>query len=215
MGEDSTKEQWHLPALLSPEWAALSPVPPVLPLKLVNSAPRCLSLVPFELLPQCRRSEWAWEKVSLWASPWAGPFRENTCGSRCPLPPAQREAKQRAPASMSVVQAALWTKSSAEILIRVSRNKSYWFISPCFALPPSSLSLAFPSSCLWALRMGQPPRLLTPGPHLVLSVGNGLCLSTPPTLDSCQQHSESPCAAAPSRPVMVSSVCTELVGCDW
>lgn len=57
----STKKQWYLPALLSPESVAFTPAPPVLASKLFISVPPLLSLGPFELLPL----HWSPEPVSL------------------------------------------------------------------------------------------------------------------------------------------------------
>lgn len=48
--EGSAKDQWHLPALLSPERAVLTSAPLASLLKLVDLVPPCVSLVLFELL---------------------------------------------------------------------------------------------------------------------------------------------------------------------
>lgn len=61
--ENSTKEQWHLPALLSLGRGASIPAPLAISLKLVNLVPYGRFLAFFELLPLCWSSEW----VSLWA----------------------------------------------------------------------------------------------------------------------------------------------------
>ena len=65
-GEDTSNEQWPLPALLSGKSADL---PQTHTLKLNNSVLPCMSLVSFKLLLQ----HWSSEGVSL--SPCTGPLR--------------------------------------------------------------------------------------------------------------------------------------------
>ena len=53
VGRECIKEQQHLPALLTPGKAALTPALIAIALKLVNLVPSCRSLTLFELLPLC------------------------------------------------------------------------------------------------------------------------------------------------------------------
>ena len=69
--EHSTKEQWHLLALLSLERAALTLAPPALTPELVNSITFHVLVVPFVLLPHTgAQSESVSEPVCVGALKW-------------------------------------------------------------------------------------------------------------------------------------------------